>query len=116
MKAALPELQDWQLSLAQKFDRAFGRNEAVKCALAMMAELALARGFQVNVHAIGDRGNRIALDAFESARPEIEHLLGALRAYGKVGMTCVGESTTEAEGLYRSVVALLDQLSASYGH
>ena len=34
LKAALPELQDWQLSLAQKFDRVFGGNEAVKCALA----------------------------------------------------------------------------------
>lgn len=32
-----------------------------------MAEMALRRGFQVNVHAIGDRGNRIALDAFEAA-------------------------------------------------
>jgi len=31
------------------------------------AEAALRRGFQVNVHAIGDRGNRIALDAFDSA-------------------------------------------------
>ena len=31
------------------------------------AEAGLRRGFQVNVHAIGDRGNRIALDAFESA-------------------------------------------------
>jgi predicted amidohydrolase YtcJ len=31
------------------------------------AETGLRRGFQVNVHAIGDRGNRIALDAFESA-------------------------------------------------
>ncbi len=31
------------------------------------AESALRRGFQVNVHAIGDRGNRIALDAFDSA-------------------------------------------------
>ena len=31
------------------------------------AEAGLHRGFQVNVHAIGDRGNRIALDAFESA-------------------------------------------------
>src|SRR5262249_16318450 len=34
LKAALPDLQDWTLSLAQKFDAAFGRNEAVKCALA----------------------------------------------------------------------------------
>lgn len=31
------------------------------------AEAALRRGFQVNVHAIGDRGNRIALDAIDSA-------------------------------------------------
>ena len=35
--------------------------------IAAMAELGLARGFQINVHAIGDRGNRIALDGFESA-------------------------------------------------
>ena len=32
-----------------------------------IAERALRAGFQVNVHAIGDRGNRFALDAFEDA-------------------------------------------------
>ncbi|MFN2636593.1 MAG: amidohydrolase [Gemmatimonadaceae bacterium] len=32
-----------------------------------VAEFALRRGYQVNVHAIGDRGNRIVLDAFEGA-------------------------------------------------
>src|SRR5437868_4449859 len=31
------------------------------------ADWALRRGFQINVHAIGDRGNRIVLDAFDSA-------------------------------------------------
>lgn len=31
------------------------------------AEAGLRRGFQVNVHAIGDRGNRLVLDAFETA-------------------------------------------------
>jgi predicted amidohydrolase YtcJ len=31
------------------------------------AEAGLRSGFQVNVHAIGDRGNRMVLDAFESA-------------------------------------------------
>jgi len=44
--------------------------------IAMMAELGLARGFQVNVHAIGDRGNRIALDAFQAAlrrNPKADH-------------------------------------------
>ena len=35
------------------------------------AEAALRRGFQVNVHAIGDRGNRIVLDAFDSALKRI---------------------------------------------
>jgi predicted amidohydrolase YtcJ len=35
------------------------------------AETALRRGFQVNVHAIGDRGNRIVLDAFDSALKKI---------------------------------------------
>ena len=32
-----------------------------------IAERALRAGFQVNVHAIGDRGNRLVLDAFEDA-------------------------------------------------
>ena len=35
------------------------------------AETALRRGFQINVHAIGDRGNRIALDAFDTALRKI---------------------------------------------
>jgi predicted amidohydrolase YtcJ len=40
------------------------------------AETALQRGFQVNVHAIGDRGNRIVLDAFDAAlrkHPKADH-------------------------------------------
>jgi predicted amidohydrolase YtcJ len=39
-------------------------------------EAALRGGFQVNVHAIGDRGNRIVLDAFEAALrvvPKADH-------------------------------------------
>ncbi len=32
-----------------------------------VAELALRNGFQVGVHAIGDRGNRVVLDAYEKA-------------------------------------------------
>jgi predicted amidohydrolase YtcJ len=32
---------------------------------------ALRNGFQVNVHAIGDRGNRVALDAFEAALKDV---------------------------------------------
>ena len=41
-----------------------------------VAERALARGFQVNSHAIGDRGNRIVLDAYEQAldkMPQADH-------------------------------------------
>ena len=35
--------------------------------LEKVAELALRRGFQVGVHAIGDRGNRVVLDAYDQA-------------------------------------------------
>ncbi|HEY3258513.1 MAG TPA: amidohydrolase [Gemmatimonadaceae bacterium] len=35
--------------------------------LEQVAETGLRTGFQVNTHAIGDRGNRVALDAFEAA-------------------------------------------------
>jgi predicted amidohydrolase YtcJ len=41
-----------------------------------VAERALARGFQVNTHAIGDRGNRLVLDAYERAldrHPRADH-------------------------------------------
>ena len=44
------------------------------------------------------------------------HLLGALRAYGKVGATCIAESPTDADGLYAAFVGLLDELAASHGH
>ena len=40
------------------------------------AETGLRTGFQINVHAIGDRGNRIVLDAFDSALrkvPKADH-------------------------------------------
>ena len=51
-----------------------------------VTEKALRAGFQVCVHAIGDRGNRMVLDAYEAAllsdashdpRPRIEHAQGA---------------------------------------
>lgn len=41
-----------------------------------VATRALAAGFQVNTHAIGDRGNRLVLDAYEAifkARPTADH-------------------------------------------
>ncbi len=41
-----------------------------------VARRALAQGFQVNTHAIGDRGNRVVLDAYDAAlraRPTADH-------------------------------------------
>ena len=41
-----------------------------------VADRALASGFQVNTHAIGDRGNRLVLDSYEAAlkaRPTADH-------------------------------------------
>ncbi len=35
------------------------------------------------------------------------HLLGALRGYGKMGMTCIGDSRAEAERLYHEAIAVL---------
>jgi phosphatidate phosphatase APP1 len=35
------------------------------------------------------------------------HLLGALREYGKMGVTCIGDSEEEARQRYREVVAAL---------
>ena len=39
--------------------------------LEQVAEIGLRSGFQVNTHAIGDRGNRVALDAFEAALKKV---------------------------------------------
>lgn len=50
--------------------------------IAMLAELTAGKGWQLNIHAIGDAGNRLTLDTFEqqlsparraSLRPRIEH-------------------------------------------
>jgi hypothetical protein len=35
------------------------------------------------------------------------HLLGALREYGKMGVTCIGDTEQEARERYREVVAAL---------
>ena len=43
-------------------------------------------------------------------RGSVFHLLGCLSEYGKLGMTCFGRSSTEAEAVYR---ATADGLIAS---
>ncbi|MEA2487258.1 MAG: hypothetical protein QOF16_912, partial [Actinomycetota bacterium] len=39
------------------------------------------------------------------------HLLGALKDYGKLGMTCVGNSRADAESLYDRAVVVIDALA-----
>ncbi len=40
------------------------------------------------------------------------HLLGALKRYGKVGMTCVADSAADAAALYAMATAVLERLAA----
>lgn len=64
-----------------------------------LATLTAAKGWQLNVHAIGDAGNRMVLDTFETLltkeqrqalRPRIEHAqviaLDDIRRFGKLGV------------------------------
>jgi hypothetical protein len=37
------------------------------------------------------------------------HLMGCLSEYGKVGLTCIGNTPQEAEGIYNQVVAAMDR-------
>ena len=42
------------------------------------------------------------------------HLIGALSEFGKLGLTAIGNSRDEAEGLYSRTIRVLDR-EASYG-
>jgi predicted amidohydrolase YtcJ len=56
-----------------------------------VAARALAAGFQVNTHAIGDRGNRLVLDAYEAAlreRPTPDHRFRVEHAQVLTPTTC----------------------------
>ncbi len=37
------------------------------------------------------------------------HLIGALSEYGKLGVVCIGDTTSSAERLYDRTVAVLDR-------
>jgi hypothetical protein len=55
-----------------------------------------------------DRVNRLGLGYDRRRRTGATlHLLGALREYGKMGVTCIGDSEEEARQHYREVVAAL---------
>ncbi|MEL6385427.1 MAG: peptide ligase PGM1-related protein, partial [Cyanobacteria bacterium J06626_18] len=40
------------------------------------------------------------------------HLMGCLSEYGKLGLTCVGNTPEEAEQIYEQVVSALDRGTA----
>lgn len=42
------------------------------------------------------------------------HLMGALSEFGKLGLTCIGNSRQEAEDIYQQVKASLDQETSEY--
>ena len=44
------------------------------------------------------------------------YMIGALSQYGKLGMTCIGNSAEEAKMLFSSTVALLDAQTESHSH
>lgn len=44
------------------------------------------------------------------------YMLGALSQYGKLGMTCIGNSAEEAQALYEKTVDLLDEQTDSSNH
>ena len=44
------------------------------------------------------------------------YMIGALSQYGKLGMTCIGDSVEEAQDLFDRTVALLDATTDSAGH
>ena len=44
------------------------------------------------------------------------YMIGALSQYGKVGMTCIGDSPEEAEETYEKVIELLDNQTEGEAH
>ena len=44
------------------------------------------------------------------------YMIGALSQYGKLGMTCIGNSAEEAQGLFKQTVALLDNQTDGSDH
>ncbi len=37
------------------------------------------------------------------------HMMGAVTQFGKLGMTCIGDSSNEARAIYQRVVGVLEQ-------
>lgn len=63
----------WLLAPYADMPNSVGLNTVPPEEIARAAELALEHGFQVNIHAIGDRANREVLDIFEQAYATVEN-------------------------------------------
>jgi hypothetical protein len=44
------------------------------------------------------------------------YMIGALSQYGKLGMTCIGNSAEEAQELFERTATVLDQQTEGGGH
>ncbi|NEP18597.1 MAG: carboxylate-amine ligase, partial [Leptolyngbya sp. SIO4C1] len=53
-------------------------------------------------------GEQLHFNAIEGAGAAF-HLMGCLSEYGKLGLTCIGNTPAQAERIYRRVVAALDK-------
>jgi hypothetical protein len=47
----------------------------------------------------------------ETETGAVFHLLGTLSQYGKVGVTCIGDSEEQAAQIYKDTIALLDSIA-----
>lgn len=63
----------WLLAPYADMPNSVGLNTVPPEEIAQAAELALEHGYQVNIHAIGDRANREVLDIFEQAYATVEN-------------------------------------------
>jgi pheganomycin biosynthesis PGM1-like protein/ATP-grasp domain-containing protein len=74
----------------------------------LKSETYVGLGPQEAIRAIAERG--LGYDA-RAGKGATLHLLGALRGFGKLGVTSIGESPHEAEDLYHEVVKAIDSLA-----
>jgi pheganomycin biosynthesis PGM1-like protein len=93
-----------------RYDAAGGRLVAAGRAKSYLATDNLKSGSLVGCqpHEVIARVDRLGL-GFDARRRTgtTLHLLGALREYGKMGVTCIGDTEEEARQHYREVVAAL---------
>ena len=50
----------------------------------------------------------------ENEKGVVFHLLGSLSKFGKVGVTCIGDSLEEAEEIYQKTVKMLKDMACEF--